>query len=110
METIQGLKRTHKCGELSAKNIGEEVVLMGFTNSVRNLGGVNFINLRDISGIVQDYTENNAKYLMYGEDSNLVTKSETITSNLAYTQVSNVVYKKTVLPVKTVLSSDMASL
>ena len=64
----------------------------------------------DISGIVQDYTENNAKYLMYGEDSNLVTKSETITSNLAYTQVSNVVYKKTVLPVKTVLSSDMASL
>ena len=52
-ESIKGLKRTHKCGELSAKNIGEEVVLMGFTNSVRNLGGVNFINLRDISGIVQ---------------------------------------------------------
>ena len=52
-ESIKGLKRTHKCGQLSAANIGEEVVVMGFTNSVRNLGGVNFINLRDISGIVQ---------------------------------------------------------
>lgn len=52
-ESIKGLKRTHRCGELSAANIGEEVVVMGFTNSVRNLGGVNFINLRDISGIVQ---------------------------------------------------------
>lgn len=52
-EKLNGLKRTHKCGELSAKNIGEEVVIMGFTNSVRNLGALNFINLRDISGIVQ---------------------------------------------------------
>ena len=52
-ESIKGLKRTHKCGTLSSANIGEEVVVMGFTNSVRNLGGVNFINLRDISGIVQ---------------------------------------------------------
>jgi len=52
-ESIKGLKRTHKCGQLSASDIGKEVVVMGFTNSVRNLGGVNFINLRDISGIVQ---------------------------------------------------------
>ena len=52
-ESIKGLKRTHRCGTLSAANSGEEVVVMGFTNSVRNLGGVNFINLRDISGIVQ---------------------------------------------------------
>ncbi len=52
-ESIKGLKRTHRCGQLSSANIGEEVVVMGFTNSVRNLGGVNFINLRDISGIVQ---------------------------------------------------------
>ncbi len=52
-EKLNGLKRTHKCGELSSANIGEEVVIMGFTNSVRNLGALNFINLRDISGIVQ---------------------------------------------------------
>ena len=52
-ETIQGLKRTHKCAELTKANIGQEVVLMGFTNSVRNLGGLIFINLRDVSGIIQ---------------------------------------------------------
>lgn len=52
-ESIKGLKRTHRCGQLSSADIGKEVVVMGFTNSVRNLGGVNFINLRDISGIVQ---------------------------------------------------------
>ena len=52
-ETMEGLKRTHKCAELSKENVGQEVVLMGFTNSVRNLGGLIFINLRDVSGIVQ---------------------------------------------------------
>ncbi len=52
-ETIDGLKRTHKCAALSKANIGEKVVLMGFTNSVRNLGGLIFINLRDVSGIIQ---------------------------------------------------------
>ena len=52
-ETIEGIKRTHKCAELTKANIGEEVVLMGFTNSVRNLGGLIFINLRDVSGIIQ---------------------------------------------------------
>ncbi len=52
-ETMQGLKRTHKCAQLGKQNVGEQVVLMGFTNSVRNLGGLIFINLRDVSGIVQ---------------------------------------------------------
>ena len=52
-EKLNGLKRTHKCGELTKADAGLEVVVMGFTNSVRNLGALNFINVRDISGIVQ---------------------------------------------------------
>lgn len=52
-EKLNGLKRTHKCGEITKNDIGSEVVVMGFTNSVRNLGALNFINIRDISGIVQ---------------------------------------------------------
>ena len=52
-ETMEGLKRTHKCAQLNIDNVGQEVVLMGFTNSVRNLGGLIFINLRDVSGIIQ---------------------------------------------------------
>ncbi len=53
METLHGLKRTHKCAELDEKNIGEQVVVMGWTQTYRQLGALTFIDLRDISGIVQ---------------------------------------------------------
>jgi len=57
-ESIKGLKRTDKCGLLSKKDIGREVTVMGFADSERNLGGLLFINLRDISGIVQLFFDN----------------------------------------------------
>ena len=52
-ENLAGFKRTHKCAELTKENNGQEVVIMGFADSVRDLGGLIFINLRDISGKVQ---------------------------------------------------------
>ena len=45
--------RTHSCGELNISNVGEEVRLSGWINSVRNLGGLTFITLRDNYGITQ---------------------------------------------------------
>lgn len=45
--------RTHTCGELNAKAIGQTVRLMGFAHAVRNLGGLLFIDLRDHHGITQ---------------------------------------------------------
>jgi len=53
METIKGFKRTHKCAHLSEANIGEEVIVMGWTQTYRQLGALTFIDLRDVSGIVQ---------------------------------------------------------
>ncbi len=46
-------KRTNYCGELSAKNIGERVCVMGWAQRQRDLGALIFIDLRDRTGIVQ---------------------------------------------------------
>lgn len=52
-ESIYGLKRTHRCTELTAKSVGEKVTLMGWCHKRRDLGGLIFVSLRDLSGIIQ---------------------------------------------------------
>ncbi|MCM1064709.1 MAG: aspartate--tRNA ligase [Eubacterium sp.] len=52
-ESMSGLKRTHRCGELSTANVGETVTVMGWVQKQRNKGGIIFVNLRDRSGILQ---------------------------------------------------------
>ena len=44
-ESMQGLKRTHRCAELSAANAGETVTIMGWVQKNRNKGGLVFIRL-----------------------------------------------------------------
>ena len=55
---MKGLKRTHRCTEISTANIGENVTLMGWVQKSRNKGGIIFVDLRDRSGIVQLIFEN----------------------------------------------------
>ena len=52
-DTMQGLKRTHYCGEVTEAAIGSEVVVSGWVQRARNLGNLIFIDLRDRSGVVQ---------------------------------------------------------
>ena len=52
-ESMQGLKRTHRCGELSVANVGETVTIMGWVQKNRNKGGLVFTDVRDRSGIIQ---------------------------------------------------------
>ena len=52
-ESMQGLKRTHRCGELSAADIGKTVTIMGWVQKNRNKGGLVFTDVRDRSGIIQ---------------------------------------------------------
>ena len=52
-ESMQGLKRTHRCAELSAANAGEKVTIMGWVQKSRNKGGLVFVDVRDRSGIIQ---------------------------------------------------------
>lgn len=52
-EFLGGLKRTHMCGELTVENVEQNVVLMGWVQRSRNLGGLIFVSLRDRTGIVQ---------------------------------------------------------
>jgi aspartyl-tRNA synthetase len=47
------MKRTHHCGQLTAAEIGKEVSLVGWVDSIRDQGGIIFIDLRDRQGVTQ---------------------------------------------------------
>ena len=52
-ESMKGLKRTHRCGELSASQAGQTVTIMGWVQKNRNKGGLVFVDVRDRSGVIQ---------------------------------------------------------
>jgi aspartyl-tRNA synthetase len=73
MDTLQGLKRSHSCTEVTTANKGQEIVLCGWVSRRRDHGGLIFIDLRDRSGIIQ---------VVFSPDHNQAafTKAETVRS------------------------------
>ena len=57
-ESMKGLKRTHRCAEVTKAEIGSTVTLMGWVQKSRNKGGIVVVDLRDRSGIMQIIFEN----------------------------------------------------
>ncbi len=56
-ESMKGLKRTHRCTEVVSAELGSTVTLMGWVQKRRNLGSLIFVDLRDRSGLMQLYFE-----------------------------------------------------
>ena len=44
---------TRKCGEIESADFGSEQTLCGWLQDTRNLGGIAFLQLRDITGVIQ---------------------------------------------------------
>ncbi len=71
-ESIKGLKRTHHCGDLRKEHVGESVILMGWIQRRRDLGGLIFVDMRERSGLVQ--------VIFDPEDKELFSKAEKLRS------------------------------
>ena len=81
-ESIYGLKRSHKCTELTSANIGETVTVMGWVQKQRNLGSLVFVDLRDRSGILQ--------LVFTDKDGEMFEKAKTIRSEYVLAVVGTV--------------------
>ena len=49
-ESMVGLKRSHRCTELTSAQIGEKVTVMGWVQKSRNKGGIIFVDLKKRNG------------------------------------------------------------
>ena len=58
-ESMVGMKRSHRCTEVTTAQIGQDVTVMGWVQKSRNKGGIIFVDLRDRSGILQIIFEEN---------------------------------------------------
>lgn len=90
-EELKRLKRTCMCGELTEKNVGDKITVMGWVQRKRNLGGLVFVDLRDRTGIIQ---------LVFGEEINegAFKKSDSVKSEYCISAIGTVVKRESPNP------------
>lgn len=90
-ESLNGLKRTIMCGELRENHIGNKVVVMGWVQRKRNLGGLVFVDLRDREGILQ---------VVFGEEINKAAflKADLVKSEYCIAVSGNIVKRESPNP------------
>ena len=71
LDRMNGLKRTNYCGTLNKENIGTEVIVCGWIQRQRDLGGLIFADLRDRTGIVQLAFDDNTEKGIFDKASTL---------------------------------------
>ena len=67
----ENIYRSVYCGNVDKSYVGKEIRLAGWVNSIRNLGGLLFITLRDETGIVQLISEEVDKYININRESTI---------------------------------------
>ena len=58
---IENMYRTHTCNEISLDDVGKKVRIAGFVETIRDLGGLVFLDIRDMYGITQVVTSGLSK-------------------------------------------------
>ena len=58
---IKNMYRTHTCNEISLEDVGKKVRIAGFVETIRDLGGLVFLDIRDMYGITQVVTSGESK-------------------------------------------------
>ena len=94
-KSLEGLMRTHHCGELRDSDVGSEVILCGWVNKYRNLGALHFVDVRDIAeGTIKalEKAESGKKYILSGNHLKIKDLAQTIG------ETGNVRVPKRVLP------------
>lgn len=81
-ESMQGLKRTYRCGEITKANVGETVTVMGWVQKNRNKGGIVFVDMRDRAGLLQ---------IVFEDDEALMEKASKLRSEFVIAVVGEVV-------------------
>ncbi len=60
---IKNMYRTHTCNEISLEDVGKKVRIAGFVETIRDLGGLVFLDIRDMYGITQVVTSGESEYV-----------------------------------------------